>query len=97
MSSFVHVRFTGYVRAIEIFTSADTDFVIPIYEKKRGHPILIDRKYLKEIEMLDQQEGLRSLSRKFSEDVLEVETEDRGILRDFDTYDEYKKELNQIM
>jgi molybdenum cofactor cytidylyltransferase len=84
-------------RVIEGYRSSGKGIVIPVNEKKRGHPILIDRKYLKEIEMLDQQEGLRSLSRKFSEDVLEVETDDRGILRDFDTYDEYKKELNQIM
>ena len=84
-------------RVIEGYRSSGKGIVIPVNEKKRGHPILIDRKYLKEIEMLDQQEGLRSLSRKFSEDVLEVETDDSGILRDFDTYDEYKKELNQIM
>ena len=29
----------------------------------------------------------------FSDDVLEVETDDHGILRDFDTYEEYIKEL----
>ena len=82
---------------IEGYRSSGKGIVIPVYEKKRGHPILIDRKYRKEIETLDKQEGLRSLSRKFSEDVMEVKTDDRGILRDFDTYDEYKKELNQIM
>ena len=78
---------------IEGYRSSGKGIVIPVYEKKRGHPILIDRKYLKEIETLDNQEGLRSLSRKFSEDVMEVETDDRGILRDFDTYDEYKMNL----
>ena len=82
---------------IEGYRSSGKGIVIPVYEKNRGHPILIDRKYRKEIETLDKQEGLRSLSRKFSEDVMEVKTDDRGILRDFDTYDEYKKELNQIM
>jgi len=80
-------------RVIEGYRSSGNGIVIPVYEKKRGHPILIDRKYLKEIETLDNQEGLRSLSRKFSEDVMEVETDDRGILRDFDTYDEYKMNL----
>ena len=84
-------------RVIEGYRSSGNGIVIPVYEKKRGHPILIDRKYLKEIETLDNQEGLRSLSRKFSEDVMEVETDDRGILRDFDTYDEYKKEFKQIL
>lgn len=82
---------------IDGYRSSGKWIVIPVYEKRRGHPILINRKYLKEIETLDKQEGLRSLSRKFSEDVLEVKTDDHGILRDFDTYDEYKNELNQIM
>ena len=29
------------------------------------------------------------------DDVFEVETDEPGILRDFDTYDDYKKEFNQ--
>ena len=39
--------------------------------------------------------GLRSITYIYSDDVLEVETDEPGILRDFDTYDDYKKELNQ--
>jgi len=39
---------------------------------------------------------LRSLADKFSDDVLEVATNESGILRDFDTYEEYMKEINQI-
>jgi molybdenum cofactor cytidylyltransferase len=84
-------------KVIEGYISHNKGIVIPVYKRKRGHPILIGRKYLYEIEMLDNKEGLRSLSQKFSEDVLEVETDDPGILRDFDTYEEYKNELNQIM
>jgi molybdenum cofactor cytidylyltransferase len=65
--------------------------VIPVYKKKRGHPLLIDRKYRYEIEGLDPREGLHSLAYKHSDDVQEVETDDAGILRDFDTYEDYKK------
>jgi molybdenum cofactor cytidylyltransferase len=70
--------------------------VIPVYEKKRGHPLLIDRKYRSEIERLDPLEGLHSLAYKHSDDVQEVETDDAGILRDFDTYEDYNKEINLI-
>jgi CTP:molybdopterin cytidylyltransferase MocA len=66
-----------------------------VYNGKRGHPLLIDRKYRNEIGKLNKSEGLRSLAYLFSEDVLEVETECLGILRDFDTYDEYLNEINQ--
>jgi len=82
-------------KVIEAYRLSGKGIVIPVFEKKRGHPILIDRKYRDEIEKLDPGSGLRSLAYNHSDDVLEVDTEDRGILRDFDTYNEYKKELNQ--
>ena len=69
--------------------------VIPVYKKRRGHPILIDSYYRHEIDKLEVSEGLRSLAYKFPEDVLEVEIDDPGILRDFDTYEDYRREINQ--
>jgi molybdenum cofactor cytidylyltransferase len=82
-------------KVIEAYRLSGKGIVIPVFEKKRGHPILIDRKYRDEIEKLDPGSGLRSLAYNHTDDVLEVDTDDRGILRDFDTYKEYKKELNQ--
>jgi molybdenum cofactor cytidylyltransferase len=84
-------------RVIEGYRSSGKGIAIPVYKGRRGHPLLIDQKYRNEIECLDDNKGLRSLSHRYSEDVLEVETDDPGILTDFDTYDEYKKELNQIL
>ena len=81
---------------IEVYLSSGKGIVIPVYESKRGHPILIDRKYRNEIQKLNPAEGLRSLALKYSDDVLEVNTDIAGILRDFDTYDEYKDEINKI-
>jgi CTP:molybdopterin cytidylyltransferase MocA len=56
----------------------------------------VDIKYRDELENLDSNDGLRSLSYLFSEDVLEIRIEDPGILRDIDTQDEYIKEINLI-
>jgi molybdenum cofactor cytidylyltransferase len=81
---------------IEAYRLTGKGIVIPVHKKKRGHPLLIDRKYRYEIEKLDTRDGLRSLAYKYSDDVLEVETDDSGILRDFDTFEDYKKEINQI-
>ena len=81
---------------IEVYLSSGKGIVIPVYESKRGHPILIDRKYRNEIQKLNPAEGLRSLALKYSDDVLEVNTDIAVILRDFDTYDEYKNEINKI-
>ena len=80
---------------IDAYRLSGKGIVIPVHEEKRGHPLLIDRKYRDETDKLDTREGLRSLAYRYSDDVLEVETDDPGILRDFDTYEEYSKEINQ--
>jgi molybdenum cofactor cytidylyltransferase len=81
---------------IQAYLSSDKGIVIPVYNKRRGHPVLIDNKYRDEIEKIDNDKGLRSLAYNFPDDVLEVSTEESGILRDFDTYNQYLKEINQM-
>jgi len=74
---------------------SDKNIIIPVFDKKRGHPILIHKKYFNEIGKLLPDEGLRMLARKFSDDVLEVEIDNPSILRDLDTPDDYRFEINQ--
>lgn len=80
---------------IGAYRLSDKGLVIPVHNGKRGHPFLIDRKYLDEIDRIDINEGLRSLASSFPGDVLEVETDDQGILIDFDTFEDYKKEISK--
>lgn len=80
---------------IKAYRSSGYGLIMPVCNGKRGHPLLIDNKYNAEIKLLDSSEGLRSLAVKFAKDVLEIETGDEGILRDFDTYDEYRSAINQ--
>jgi molybdenum cofactor cytidylyltransferase len=70
--------------------------VIPVYNSRRGHPLLVTQEFFKEIETLDPEKGLRSLSEIFSKDVKEVSVDEAGILRDFDTFEQYSNALNQI-
>jgi molybdenum cofactor cytidylyltransferase len=81
---------------IEAYLSSGKGIVIPVYKGRRGHPLLIDIKYSNEIEKLNPNKGLRSLAYMFSDDVLEVDTNESGILTDFDTYEQYKKELIKL-
>ena len=81
---------------IEAYLSSGKGIVIPVYKGRRGHPLLIDIKYRDEIEKLNPDKGLRSLACMFSDDVLEVDTNESGILTDFDTYEQYEKELIKL-
>ncbi len=81
---------------IDAYFSTGKGLIMPVYNGKRGHPLLIDRKYRDEIEKISPETGLRSLVYSFPEDVLEVNTNDSGILIDFDTFEQYKNGINQI-
>ena len=67
--------------------------IIPVYKGERGHPVLIDRKYRIAIDDLDESRGLRMLSEIYTEDVLEMETDSSGILKDFDNEADFETEI----
>jgi molybdenum cofactor cytidylyltransferase len=81
---------------VKAYRNSGKGIIIPVYKNRRGHPLMVGRIYISEIEKLSPDEGLRSLSQKFPDDIHEVVTDEAGILRDFDTFEEYKKAINQI-
>jgi molybdenum cofactor cytidylyltransferase len=80
---------------IEAWRKSGKGIVIPVISGKRGHPLLIGRKYKDEIEKLNDDEGLRSLAAKFQDNVLEVEVDAPEILIDLDTPEDYINAINQ--
>jgi CTP:molybdopterin cytidylyltransferase MocA len=83
-------------QVISAYLQTNKGIIIPVYIKKRGHPVLIDLKYRSEIEKLDSSVGLRALSQLFPEDVFEFETDSPAILKDIDNYEDYINANNQI-
>jgi molybdenum cofactor cytidylyltransferase len=83
------------LQVISAWKQSGKGIVIPVFSGKRGHPVLIETRYMKEIEQLDPEQGLRMLSKKFSYDVQEVECTSQEILRDIDTPEDYQKEINK--
>jgi molybdenum cofactor cytidylyltransferase len=90
------IRSSSVRKVVDAFRSAQNGLVIPVFEKRRGHPLLIAAKYMKEVPGIDPSRGLRALAEKHTGDVKEVDVDDPGILKDFDTFEEYTKEINQI-
>lgn len=76
---------------IETWLQSKKGIVMPTFNGKRGHPVLIETQYKTEIEKLDPNKGLRTLSEKFKDDVIEVECDVAEILRDIDTPEEYEE------
>jgi len=81
---------------IEAYRKSGKGILMPVFNNKRGHPLLVSSRYRAEIENLDGKTGLRALAERFPHDVLEVDAGTPDILRDIDTPEDYKNELNQI-
>ena len=80
-------------KIIEVYKRSKKGIVIPIYKKRRGHPVLMDMKYQDEIRDLNPALALRNLVYKHAEDILEVEVTTPSILQDIDTIKDYNREL----
>jgi molybdenum cofactor cytidylyltransferase len=67
--------------------------VIPTYQGRRGHPILIDHSYAEEILVLPQDRGLNQVTRGHPGDTLEIPLAHKEVLEDMDTPEDYQREL----
>lgn len=75
---------------IDAYHRGKKGIVVPVYRRKRGHPILIDLKYRREIKTLRPQIGLRELMQRHPQDILEVRVPDSGVLHDIDVPGDYR-------
>lgn len=78
-------------KVIAAYEAGHGDIVIPAFQGRRGHPVLIDLKYRDEVLAIAPADGLRSLMLAHSDDILEVDAADPNILRDLDTPEDYQK------
>ncbi|MFH2120267.1 MAG: hypothetical protein ABIJ25_07725, partial [Pseudomonadota bacterium] len=69
--------------------------VRPVYRGLRGHPVLIGVRYLQEALQLQGDVGARQILANHPEDILEIEVNQDGILKDIDTPEAYRKYLKR--
>ncbi len=92
-----NVRASVVRKVAAAYRKGNKGIVVPIYRGKRGHPALVDLgRYLSEIRSLTGEDGLKPVMRGNPGDTLEVEVADEGVLRDIDTPEEYRAELDRI-
>jgi len=72
------------------FKETNNPIVVPIFNKKRGHPVLFSRSLFNELTNAPQEQGARYVLYSNEEKILEVETSESGILIGIDTPDDYK-------
>jgi len=63
--------------------------IIPTWQGRGGHPVLVDLLFSDELKRLDPSGGLKSLFRSHAEAVLRVPVGSEYVARDMDTWDDY--------
>jgi molybdenum cofactor cytidylyltransferase len=81
-------------KLIEQYTRKNANIVIPVYNGRRGHPILFSAKLLEELSQIkEESKGLREIIQRRKDDISELEIDDPSILFNFNTIDDFNRAL----
>jgi molybdenum cofactor cytidylyltransferase len=80
---------------MQIFASNKKQILVPLYDDKRGHPILFSAAYCDEILTNYDDIGLRGLLYAHKEDIFELPVQTPGVLSDIDYPQDYQRELRR--
>ena len=83
-------------QVIQRYAEGAGDIVAPSFERRRGHPILIDRRYWREILALPDDGAPRDVINAHSDRIAYVEVPSDSVLRDVDTPDDYRAERARL-
>jgi len=76
---------------IRAYVEKKGTIIVPIYQGKRGHPVLFDRRYGKELLKLKRDVGARALLERHRKEVYEFNSKSEGVVVDIDTWEEYRR------
>jgi len=82
-------------RIIETYETRPVMIVVPTYEGRNGHPIILDLRLKEEILMMDPEQGLRQVVRGHSDSVAYVEMSSGLVVEDCDLPEDYERLLKQ--
>jgi molybdenum cofactor cytidylyltransferase len=74
---------------LSAFRKSHKNIVVPVYKEKRGHPVIFSRSMFEEIRKAPINIGAREVLRNHSHDIVEVDTDEKGVLSNIDTLPEY--------
>ncbi|MHC4558950.1 MAG: nucleotidyltransferase family protein [Planctomycetota bacterium] len=81
---------------LKSFADTEKRILVPLYDGKRGHPILFSEFYRTEILTHYDNLGLRGLLHAHSDDVFELTVSTSAVLSDMDCPEDYRRELALI-
>ena len=80
---------------LDAYASSPAGIVAPVFQGRRGHPVLIDRRHWAELLALEPGLAPRHLLQRHPVDTHLVLVESDSVIRDMDTLDEYHQALDR--
>ncbi len=81
---------------IHAFDQGEGRIIVPSFRGRKGHPVIFDQKYKRELLKLKGDVGGRSVMERHPEDVRVVPVKSIGVIRDVDTWQDYEHQLHSI-
>lgn len=81
---------------VKAYEKSTKSLMIPTFNGRKGHPVVIDANYAKQIMHLDPNIGLRQLFHNNENDIEFLALNTEEILIDLDFPEDYKKALNEL-
>lgn len=89
------VTLNTYRKLLSAFGDFPNKIVMPLYNGRRGHPVIIPREIIKEVLQSPDSLNLRNIIHGHEEMIIKQEVDDSGVLRDIDTIIDLKREINR--
>lgn len=83
-------------RLLHAASEGDATILVPSYNGRRGHPLLIHASHREEIGKLNGPMGLRELLLRHPESVRHLVVPEEAVLHDMDTPEDYQRELRRL-
>ena len=83
-------------RLIEHFGRQDNHIIIPVYQGKRGNPVLFTAAYKDELMQLGGDTGGRIIIAQYPDRILEVPVSCEGVVIDIDDWDSYQQVTEKL-
>ena len=83
-------------QVIDAYVHTEKGITLPSYNYKRGHPVIFDQKYARDILALTpESDGVRTLFKAYDDDIHYVTVDTDSVLRDIDYREDYERALRE--
>ena len=83
-------------QVIDAYVQTDKGIALPSYNYQRGHPVIFDQRYADDILALGEESGgVRTLFKKYGNDIHYVTVDTDRVLRDIDYREDYERALQE--